>query len=46
MHELALLVLAGVLVWAITGLLGVAIKHIIAKARKAKNGKPRKESPF
>jgi hypothetical protein len=45
MQELALLVLAGVLVWVITSLLGLVIKHIITKVKKAKDGIPDQESP-
>jgi hypothetical protein len=46
MQGFALLVAAGVAVWAITSLLEIAIKHIAAKARKAKNGAPHEESPL
>jgi predicted RND superfamily exporter protein len=46
MKELALLVLAGVLIWVITSLLVIAIKHIIAKVKKAKNGVAHEDPPF
>jgi hypothetical protein len=46
MHEFAFAVAAGVVAGVITSLLGMIVKRVMAKVRKAKNGSPRKESPF